>query len=324
MSADSASQPENAASRAIAAIAPPYRRRTSTGTSSREQEASNEAAGVDPVLVGDGLGEQAGPAVRLAAGVRHVLGPRPGEAALAGHGLRPAAAGATCPSRHRRRRRTPPRPVAASARSGAAARRAPSSGRPAARRRPPGTAPRRRSPASPRSAYDWTGRRLAAEDDARRGPRSPGRSARRPDASPRRAGSRRAGPATWIRAAVVTAWPVSASRRRGTSRGRRDHLAGRDPDPDLERLADGPGVGQPGPDRERGEARPGARRRRGRAASRRPRTRASPMNFSRVPSNALDRVDHRGERRVDAGADLLGIVLGDAAGRSRRGRRRAR
>ena len=46
----------------------------------REQQPARERARVDTMLVGDGLGEEAGEPIRLALGVRDVLGPGPGEA----------------------------------------------------------------------------------------------------------------------------------------------------------------------------------------------------------------------------------------------------
>ena len=68
------------------------------------------------------------------------------------------------------------------------------------------------------------------------------------------ASSRRISPGraiAWIRAAVVTAGPVS-DQSSPSSREARDDLAGRDPDPDLERLARRAGcVRQRLPDRQR-------------------------------------------------------------------------
>ena len=153
----SASQPENAASRAMAAIAPPIAPTRSSEQVVGEQKPASHGPGVDPMLVGDDLREEAGPAVRLVAGVRDVLGPRPGEA-----GSRAGVSTAWS----RRDLPIPASPsiriAAATARSGGPARAphrcapAPASGRPAG----PGDAARNGIhgpiPASPRSACSST------------------------------------------------------------------------------------------------------------------------------------------------------------------------
>jgi hypothetical protein len=119
------------------------------------------------------------------------------------------------------------------------------------------------------------------------------------------------GPAIpWIRAAVVTAGPVSDQSRAPNVAWGRDHLAGRDPDPDLEGLPGGIfEKRQASPDRERAMGRPervvvvGD----GPAEDREHRV---PDELLAGPVEALDRIDHRDERCIDPAPDILGVVLG--------------
>ena len=118
--------------------------------------------------------------------------------------------GATCPSRRRRSSGRPPRaptggPVSACVGSGPSRSRRPTSGSSGVAR----WAPRPVKPGLPGQREEPDHRRLATQHDRTavvhgRGGR--GRRAR----SPRRAGSRPAGRAAWIRAAVVIASPVTA------------------------------------------------------------------------------------------------------------------
>ena len=186
----------NAAARAMAAMAPPYRRivrRVGVGV---EQQLAGEAPGIDAVLVGDGLREDAREPVRLAAAVRHALGPGPGEAEPARLGLEvgdesrlahPGVAGQQHDRAACRSAASAAGPCG-SARSRRAARRAgsPSDARWTAR---PGQPELARS--ARRDARPTTGR--AARPNRDRPPRG-GRG--RPGRSPRRAGSRLVGRVT--------------------------------------------------------------------------------------------------------------------------------
>ena len=219
------------------------------------------------------------------AAVRHVVDPGPGEPGRAGRPPRGPASSRDLPMPASPS--TTERPAAGRARAGRRAARGqvPLGGPPDEPARPAAaTAGTRRRRAAGRSGPAGSGR----GGRARRGPRRRG-----PCGPPGRvASSRRISPGSampWIRAAVVTAGPVSDQSMRARDVARRgDDLAGREPDPDLERLA--------APDPRAGPGRPRiasaqwvARRASSSWATGQPKTAktASPMNFSRVPSNAL-------------------------------------
>ena len=264
------------------------------------------------MLVGDGLGE--GPRRTGTARARRTTRcrptsrrcrPRRASGLEVGHEPRLADA------RPRPRRRSVDAPAGSRGRRGPRAGRRRSASRPT--NRPDRAAATAGTPASPSSRADPDRPGLAAEQLLAQRPR------RRAPSAPRGrvASSRRISPG----------WAIALDPRRGrdgrarsaTSRARRARRAGpRRPRRSPSRS--GPGAPRPAgssrwarrlADREGAVGRPAGRRRRGPCGQPKTAKTASPMNFSRVPSKRLDRVDHRDERRVDPPPDLLGIVLGD-------------
>ena len=273
-SAASASQPLNDARRGRW----PRWRRRSAGSSPDRRSRPNSSCRAKlpesmPCSSATACAKSAREPVRLAAAVGDALGPGPGEAHRPRLGLdlgdEPRLAHPRLAGQRARPRRCPVRLARRSALR-----------IPRGLGRPPDERPsdvercRRgdRARCSPVRAYsrttdDWPRSTTEPLVVDQRG--DPGRRGR----SPRRGGSRPGRASDWMRAAVVIASPVTARSPDRSSRDAGDDLAGGDPDPDLERLAAVVRLAQRGPDRERGQRRPGPGRRRGRSASRRPRTR---------------------------------------------------
>ena len=286
-----------------------------------EQQLAREAAGVDAVLVGDGLGEGAREPVRLTAAVRHALGPRPGETEGAGVGLelgretRLAHARVTGHQDDRAAPR-PPDPTQHLADAGGLL--AAPDERTGARR---AHAVRPHQPELAGERVQMHHGRLAAKHDRSAivdlEPVAPApdrrlveedlaRSRERLDARGR--GDRLAGDRE-------VAGPVIA-------RGR-DHLAGGDADPDLERLATVERFAQRGTDGQRRKGRPDRVVVVGTRPAEHREHRIADELLARA-LEAFDGVGHPAERRADARAHLLGIDARRSSGRSRRGPRRAR